>query len=199
MKKRADGRYVKVITDPKTHKRISFYGKSAREVNQKILDYEKEQTRSKTFAEMAELWWEETEPRLASQSMSAYKPSLRSALEEFGSYPINDIAPKDIARYMRKLASQSYASKTVSNRRIVLNKIFDFAIIEGEIQYNPCAAISIPSGLSKTQRDPASVEDEQKIKSSDHPWPTRSTIWMRAATPSHRARPITATSVTSRW
>ena len=49
MKKRADGRYVKVITDPKTKKRISFYGKSAREVNQKALEYEEKQNAGKTF------------------------------------------------------------------------------------------------------------------------------------------------------
>ncbi len=53
MKKRSDGRYVKVITDPKTKKRISFYGSSVREVNQKLLSYEHKQANGSTFVEIA--------------------------------------------------------------------------------------------------------------------------------------------------
>ena len=33
LKKRADGRLVKTITDPRTGKRIYFYGKTEREIN----------------------------------------------------------------------------------------------------------------------------------------------------------------------
>ena len=170
MKKRADGRYVKVITDSKTNKRVSFYGKTIREVNQKILEYEIKQERGRTFAEVADEWWEDTEPRLASQSMSAYRPALRFALEKFGSRCIKDITPKDISRYMRDLASQGYAAKTISNRRIVVNKIFDHAIIEGDVMYNPCASISLPKNLSKNHRSAASTTDEKKIKTTDNAW-----------------------------
>lgn len=170
MKKRADGRYVKTITDPKTHKRISYYGKSPREVNLKILQDEKKQEEGRTFAEVAYDWWAEWEPRLAVQSMSAYKPSLATAIRELGSYTISDITPKDIAKYMRNLASQGYAQKTISNRRIVINKIFEYAIIEGDIQYNPCSSVQLPTGLKKTVRGAASLTDEDKIKETNHAW-----------------------------
>lgn len=169
MKKRSDGRFRKSITDS-NGKRIYFYGASEREINKKIFDYEKKLLSGRTFSEVANEWWDDAEPRLASQSMSAYKPSLRSALEEFGPLPIKDITPKDIARYMRNLAAQDYSQKTISNRRIVINKIFNHAILEGDIQYNPCTAIPLPKGLPKEQRSAASLSDEEKIKSSDHPW-----------------------------
>lgn len=170
MKKRADGRYVKVITDPKTKKRVSFYGKSVREVNQKILEYKIAEERGRTFGEIADEWWQNAEPRLAAQSLSAYRPALKRAVKEFGDTPVKDITPRDIDRYMRALATQGYAAKTISNRRIVLNKVFTYAIVEGDINYNPCAAIEIPQGLPKKRRPAASLSDEEKIKSTDDLW-----------------------------
>ena len=170
MKKRADGRYVKVITDPKTHKRISFYGKSAREVNQKILDFKYDEERGRSFEKIANLWWEDAEPKLAVQSLSAYKPALKRAIKEFGDTPIKDITPRDIDRYMRVLAAQGYAAKTISNRRIVLNKVFSYAIVAGDINYNPCPAIDLPQGLPKERRPAASTSDEERIKTTEDPW-----------------------------
>ena len=170
MKKRPDGRYVKVITDPKTHKRISFYGKSPREVNKKILEYQCTAERGRTFEEVAAHWWAEAEPRLAPQSLSAYRPALKRAVKEFGDTPIKNITPLDIDRYMRTLAAEELALKTISNRRIVLNKVFNYAILLGDIRFNPCNAVDLPSGLSKERRAAASDTDEQKIKSTDDPW-----------------------------
>jgi hypothetical protein len=36
---RADGRLCKTIVDPRTHKRVYFYGKTEREINKKIMLY----------------------------------------------------------------------------------------------------------------------------------------------------------------
>lgn len=170
MKKRSDGRYVKVITDPKSKKRLSFYGKSPREVNKKILEYQCAAERGRTFSEVAEQWWEAAEPKLAVQSLSAYRPALKRAIKEFGGQPIKDITPRDIDRYMRTLAAEELALKTISNRRIVLNKVFTYAIVEGDVTYNPCSAVDIPSGLPKAHRSAASDTDEEKIKATDDPW-----------------------------
>ena len=91
MKKRADGRYVKVITDPKTKKRISFYGNTVRELNQKLLSYERKQSDGKTFGEVADEWWSEHYDTLAHQSLRGYKPALARALKEFGNDYVRDI------------------------------------------------------------------------------------------------------------
>lgn len=170
MKKRSDGRYVKVITDPDTHKRISFYGASAREVNQKLLNYERKKQNGATFGEIADKWWEETEPNLASQSLSCYRPALNRAKKQFGNQFVKDITPREVSKYMSSLAAQRYAQKTLSNQLTVINQIFNLAIIDNEIQYNPCAAIEIPKSAPKSHRPAASLSDEQKIKESDHPW-----------------------------
>ena len=39
LKPRADGRLQKAVTDPRTGKRVFFYGATEREINKKILEY----------------------------------------------------------------------------------------------------------------------------------------------------------------
>lgn len=170
LKPRADGRLQKAITDPRTGKRVFFYGATEREINKKILEYTEKTEKGRTFAEVADEWWEETEPRLATQSIRTYKPALRRAVEAFGPDDVKDITPKDVARYFRILASQDFAAKTISNQRIIINRIFNHAILEGDILYNPCASLSLPKGLKKEHRAAATTTDEQKIKASDNPW-----------------------------
>ena len=169
LQKRADGRYQRSITD-KNGKRIYFYGTSERELNQKILAYTEAQQKGRTFGEVAEQWWDEAEPLLAVQSIKSYKPAKTRCIEFFGDTPITNITPKDIAKFMRSLASKGYAQKTLSNQRIVINRIFDYAVIENEIQFNPCASVQVPKGQPKTVRSAASMTDEEKIKTTDHEW-----------------------------
>lgn len=169
LQKRADGRYQRSITD-KNGKRVYFYGTSERELNRKILAYQEAQTRCKTFEELADLWWGEAYEQLASQTVKGYKPAMARAIEEFGNDPIDVIQPKDIQQFYKEMALQGFSSKTIANHRIVLNQIFNFAILEGEIQYNPCVSVKIPKATKKQPREAASTTDEDKILQSDHEW-----------------------------
>lgn len=170
MKKRSDGRYVKVITDPKTKKRISFYGSSVREVNQKILDHERKQSFGRSFSDVADEWWSEAYDQLAPQSLKGYKPAYARAIEYFSDDLINEIQPRDILAFYKMLAKLGYTHKTISNHRIILNQIFERAVIDRDIMYNPCASVKIPKAEKSTPRLPATAKDEEKILSSDHPW-----------------------------
>ncbi len=170
LKPRSDGRLCKTITDPNTKKRIYFYGETEREINKKILEYTEKTESGRTFREIADIWWEESYEQLAGQSVSSYKPALARANNEFGNISITAIQPRDISRFLRKLASQGFAQKTISNQRMVINQIFNIAIIEGDIMYNPCASITVPKGLPKNARTAATTSDEQKVKATDYPW-----------------------------
>lgn len=170
LQKRADGRYQRSITDPKTGKRVYFYGTSEREINRKILDYTKQIEKGRTFSDVAKEWWDDAVGSLAYQTVRGYTSSYERALEEFGDRDISEIQPKDIQLMFKRMALQDYASKTIANQRIVLNQVFNYAIIEGEIQYNPCSSVKIPKGCKRTVREAASVTDEEKILNSDHQW-----------------------------
>lgn len=131
MKKRAYGRYVKVI-DCK-----SFYGSTEREVYRKILEYTEKKESGSTFAEIADMWWSEVYDSFAAQTLRGYKPAYARAVQELGEYFVKDITPLDMSSIFKRMALQGFTRKTISNQRIIYNQIFDYAVVSGEIQYNP--------------------------------------------------------------
>lgn len=169
LKKRSDGRYVKNITT-KDGKRIYFYGKTEKEINQKILEYEEKEEYGPKFKEVAESWWEDAEPKLAKQTIKGYKSALLNAINEFKNEYIKDIKTKDMVRYLKKFEKQNYSFKTIANQKLICNLIFNYAIQEDHIEYNPCASVKLSSSLPKSKRTSASKEDEEIIKQNYDKW-----------------------------
>lgn len=167
---RADGRLCKAIVDPRTHKRVYFYGKTEREINKKIMLYTQKAQIGRSFSEIADEWWEEAEPKLAMQSIRSYKLAMSRAVTFFGDTPSKNITAKDIQKYLTALAKQGYSQKVVSNHRMVVNRILDYAVMEGDIELNPCASVKTPTGLPKSTREAASRSDEQIIKDNVDLW-----------------------------
>lgn len=170
MKKRKDGRYRKAITDPRTGKRIYFYGATEREVNKKILEYEAKAERGRLFSEVAEEWWEDKLETMTSGTKRGYNAAYMRAVARFGNIPCKDIKPKDVELYLRSLAKQGYTTKSIRNDKLILNLILDIAVVEGDIVYNPCISITIPKGKASTPRTAASERDEEVIKNTSDLW-----------------------------
>ena len=161
---RADGRYCRTV------KGRTFYGRSEREVNRKILDFKEAIERGKNFEEVAKEWHDCTWDALATQTVKVYKAAYRRAVEQFGAQSIKSIEPKDISLFLLRLGKSGYAHKTVANQRIVVNQIFSHALTYGYVKINPCTAVKIPKGLSRTKRYAASEEDELRVRTSTYPW-----------------------------
>ena len=170
MKKRSDGRYQKSIKDERTGKRVYFYADTERELFKKILDYTAKAERGRLFSEVADEWWDTSYDSFASQTVKAYKPNLARALEEFGDKPIQDITPQHIQRFFLRLARQQLKRKTLGNQRTVLNQIFTYAVISGDIMYNPCTSISLPTCEKGERREAASQSDEITVAQSGEIW-----------------------------
>ena len=151
LKRRADGRYQKSIVDSRTGKKVFFYGKTEKELNQKILAYTGEQEKGASFQDIADSWWEEAEQTISYQSRQSYSVALKRAREEFKSYSIIDIKTKDILFYINKLINKGYAQKTISNHKMVINRIYEFAVLNNYTEFNPCASVKLPKNLQKKQ------------------------------------------------
>lgn len=164
LKMRSDGRLRKVVNGQ------AFYGKNEREIDQKILAFKEKETKGPKFKEIADEWWSEIYDTLASQTLRSYIPAYKRALNELGDYYIKDITPKNILAIYKHMASKGYTRKTISNQRIIYNQIFDYAVVNGDIQFNPCTSVKIPTAKKSTVILPASPEDEQRILNTDHPW-----------------------------
>jgi integrase len=169
--RRKDGRYVKAITDPRTGKRLYFYGDTERELTLKVLEYTKKNENGRSFGEIAAEWWEEAQPDLAYQSIKTYRPAYRRAVEAFGDTPIKNIRPKDISLFLRKMAKDGKAEKTIANQRMIISLVMDHAILENDIEVNPCTAVQVPKeAKKKMQRKSASEFDETKVKQTYDIW-----------------------------
>ena len=164
LKQRSDGRYRRTVNGR------TFYGKTEREVNRKILEYKEAAERGRTFGEVAAEWQDIAWNALETQTIKSYKTPYKRAVEQFGQLPIKTIEPKDISLFLLRMAKQGYAQKTVANHLIVVNQILAHALTYGEIQVNPCTAVKIPKGLPKTKRYAASEQDEYIVATTDYPW-----------------------------
>lgn len=170
MKRRADGRLCKTITDERTGQRLYFYGKTEREITKKILAYSEQSKQGRTFSEVALEWWEEAQIRLARQTVKVYRPAMLRAIEAFGSKYIKEIKPGEISVFLLRLAKQDFAQKTIANQKGVINMIFDHAVLANDRQDNPCGFVPMPKTAPKAHRSPASPEDEATVKNTYSVW-----------------------------
>lgn len=174
MKQRSDGRWVKVKTV--NGKRIAFYSKqkaeraAMRDIENQMMQFAERQANGAPFSEVADSWWGEAYETLAHQSAKTYKPALARAKEQFADTPIKEITARDISIYLARLGKIGYSQKTVANQKLVINLIFEHAILEGMLDHNVCKSAVMPKGLKKEERAPASVKDEQTIISSPDVW-----------------------------
>lgn len=150
-------------------KRVAFRGKTDREVEQKMVEYTAKMEKGRLFSEVAEEWESIHFPTLAPNSKKNYAPALKRAIAEFGDTPVKDIKPPTVKAFINEF-SRGRARKTVSTQLLVTSLAFNYAVSEGEMEYNPCASITVPKNLPQTHRQAASPEDEAKVKASAHIW-----------------------------
>ena len=164
---RSDGRIV--MTKTIQGKRVCFYGRTDKEVEQKYADYLKAEPKNskpkvRTFDKVAEAWWAEKEPELSPNSVRNYKALYQFVKDEFDKCPVDEITPADIAAHLRKLAAQGYSQKAISNRKSVIKSILDNALVHGEIQFNPCINLPPVKGKPKVPRQSATDADVEAIE-----------------------------------
>jgi integrase len=160
MKKRADGRYRKIV-DGKT-----FYGDSEREVYKKILEYTDKKVRGADFSEVADAWWDIEVMTLSPSTVRGYKKAAERAKDFFSTYRITDITTAEVTRYLYALARQGFGKKTVKNHKIVLSRILHFATVECYIQSNPARDAELPRNLASKKRKPAPPNEEYIIRNT---------------------------------
>lgn len=169
MTRRKDGLWQQqyTVTENGKKKQKYFYGKTKKEVLDKIRAYEASAAAGRTFGEVAEDWWEEAEPQLAYNTTKGYRPALRRAVEEFGEDNIRELKPLDISRYIRRFVKETHAAdKTARTQLMVINLICRYAVESGDLEYNPARDITVPKGLEKKPREIASDDDIAKVKAS---------------------------------
>ena len=145
-------------------KRVSFYGHSDAEVDQKYEDYIKPP--AITLESVADAWWAKKEDTLSPNTRCGYRSQKNRICEEFGDRGIKDITAPEIITFLQRFAAQGYSQKVINNFRSVLSMIFDEAFIDGIIDHNPCYGLPVIKGAARQPRQAASKADIKKIEQS---------------------------------
>lgn len=131
-----------------------FRSKYPEKLHEKITAAENTPAPVPTFRQIAEEWKEYKWPTIRPKTQECYTAPLQRALDEYGDMDIRTITAADVNRIILRLKNQGMASQTVKDQKAVINMIMNFAIAHDPpyLQYNPCAAVTVPRGLPRTKR-----------------------------------------------
>ena len=163
--RRKDGRLQKAITDPRTGRRVYFYGKTEREINRKVLAFSRKAEAGATFKEVAEDWWEEHEKEIARSTAISYHSYIVDCVSFFGEIPIRNITVKDVEQFLIDVAEANggRAKASVRERRVTLGMIFKHAARKGLVDSNPVSVAHLPKGTGEKKRQAATPEEEAQV------------------------------------
>ena len=167
MKKRADGRYCRKIKI--NGKFIFFYSSEStekqaiRDIERQLLEYKEKEKSGKTFAVVADEW--DTEYRTKIPDVN-YRKNIKAAYEYIVRYfeneYIKNITAIDIYNFIQLLIKKGYYKKTIANYKSILNMIFQYAVLNRYVQFNPVSDIRLPNNLPQKRRE-MPTSDELKI------------------------------------
>jgi len=148
---RSDGLHeaIRVING----KRVAFRGHSDLDVERKMIAYKSDVERGKMFHVEAEEWKDYHFKKLAYNTVKGYESSFNRCVKYFKDKSIKEVKPQDIDRFLKYLNSDRvYSNKTITTHMNLLNMIFNYAIVNGDIEINPCTGVSAPQGKQKVPR-----------------------------------------------
>lgn len=164
MLKRADGRWQEQIKLPGMAKPKYFYGKTQKEVKQKMAEWQQDQTAGKAFEDVAQEWLDERERELSYNTMKMYRTHAKKLASHFEGRKIDSIGADEVNAFFRDMANKGYARQTAHQHMTVLSMIFDFAIVSKWATTNPCRAVKLPGNMGVTMRDIPTDEQLQKVR-----------------------------------
>ncbi len=162
--RRKDGRYCRQIRI--NGRIVSFYGKSERDINRKMLEYHQAAEKGRSFESVAGEWANKHFETVEHNTIKQYRPALKQITEHFSGKGIKDITSKDIDIFLHILADKGYAMKTVKSRLQIINQVFKYGVINNYIENNPCQYISVPKNLPQTKRELPTAEEIETVKNS---------------------------------
>lgn len=164
MVRRADGRWQEQITLPGMKKPKYFYGKTQKEVRQKMAAWQQEQAEGCLFETVAQKWLDDREKELSYNAHKMYRLHAKRLSDHFEGRKIDGIGADEVNAFFRGMANKGYARQTAHQHMTVLSMIFDFAIVSRWATVNPCKAVKLPSNMGVTRREIPTDEQLQKVR-----------------------------------
>lgn len=182
--KRADGRIVVQVflgTVDGKRKYKTVYGKTQKEANEKADELRARLKKGiaasgiqDKFSAWANLYISSKAAKISTSQLDLIKSRLNFWIDAFGDLKIDVIRPIDIETPLSGLAVKNphtgkpTAKKTLKSYMQILNSVFEFAIDNRIIDYNPAARVELPTAKPATQRRALTAEEQRRILEFEH-------------------------------
>lgn len=181
---RSDGRiavqvYIGRVDGKRRYKTV--YGKTQKEANQKADEIRAKlrkgfdlTTNNNTFFYWCELFLRQKHTTVSNGQYNEYSSAAGYLKDHLGKSEIGKIQSADIQYIIDTLARKNPHTKRPSSRRTLkgilytASQIFDLAINNRVIDYNPCRCIEIPKSAPKSYRRALTQEEQQWIVDTPH-------------------------------
>lgn len=165
VKKRSDGRYAsKIYLGDGKYKVV--YAKTQKELRQKVADAKVAlgkgidlSAASDTFGEWSKRWLDLKSYEVSHGRLDAYKCGL-AYLECFEDRPLNKLYAYDLQMLMIRLhKAEGVGIETLKNTRSAAKQVFDLAIANRVLDYNPLASVKVPQESEEPSRRALTQEE----------------------------------------
>ena len=162
---RSDGRYQGYWHEPSKNgkgKRHAICDRDPERLYQRIQEKENDLPDPLSFEDAADAWEAKHTERISHKTAEAYKAPLRRIKAHYAGENAADVTAQSIQALLADLGKQGFSRRTVQMHRDILNMIFNNAIVEGQLSFNPCSAVAMPRNLSSKKRE---LPDDNAIES----------------------------------
>ena len=161
--RRKDGLYESIRTI--NGKRVAFRGKTCKEVDRKILEYNNQQKAGRKFPVIADEWEREHEPKISESTRRVYSYAVKRLKAAFPGYA-SEIRPLDVQRYLASFEKQGHSANSVQIELGVCKMIFSHAVLSGDIDVSPAAEVKKSRGLPTKKREALTEDQEAAVKAA---------------------------------
>jgi integrase len=183
--KRDDGRYrVQIYTgrdDSGKHKYKSVYGRTQKEANDKALEIRLALNKGidiapelVTFSDWSARWISIKKPEVTAARAVSYECNIKHLNATFGGTDIKKIRPVDVQDVIIRLSRRNpntgkpTAKKTLSGIKCTANQIFQLAIDNRVMDYNPARSTMIPVKDTPITRRALTDAEQKWITDTPH-------------------------------
>lgn len=181
--KRSDGRiavqvYLGRVDGIRKYKTV--YGKTQKEADQKA-DKIKAQilkgmdiSSFNTFERWAENYLVLKRAEVSTNQYNTIKSRLTVWINEIGDINVQNIRPVDLQAILNQIASNNpYTNKQSSKKTVVsymqvVRAVFDYAIDNRIVDFNPAQRLKVPQTAPKSERRALTLEERQRIVEFEH-------------------------------
>lgn len=156
--KRSDGLYMGYWREldkngERKGKRHAVYDRDPEKLYRKIQEKENATPPVLSFDDAAVAWEKKHTERIGAKTAETYTAPLRRILDKFSGYNAEDVSAQAIQAFLSDLGKQGFSRRTVQMHRDIMNMVFNNAIVEGWLSFNPVSAVSMPRNLPSKKRE----------------------------------------------